>query len=117
MGLAIGSGFYECAVLGFILILVTTVLLDRVSSWIVSTARNMDLYIEFEKMEDLGQIISVFKDMNIQIFDVDIQREKHPNGSVAIGAVISSRLPRKETHSNVMSVISKFDFVTIVDEI
>ena len=117
MGLAIGSGFYECAVLGFILILVTTVLLDRVSSWIVSTARNMDLYIEFEKMEDLGQIIAVFKDMNIQIFDVDIQREKHPNGSVAIGAVISSRLPRKETHSNVMSVISKFDFVTIVDEI
>ena len=117
MGLAIGSGFYECAVLGFILILVTTVLLDRVSSWIVSTARNMDLYIEFEKMEDLGQIISVFKDMNIQIFDVDIQREKHPNGSVAIVAVISSRLPRKETHSNVMSVISKFDFVTIVDEI
>lgn len=117
MGLAIGSGFYECAVLGFILILVTTVLLDRVSSWIVSTARNMDLYIEFEKMEDLGQIIAVFKDMNIQIFDVDIQREKHPNGSVAIGAIISSRLPRKETHSNVMSVISKFDFVTIVDEI
>lgn len=117
MGLAIGSGYYECAVLGFILILVTTVLLDRVSSWIVSTARNMDLYIEFEKMEDLGQIITVFKDMNIQIFDVDIQREKHPNGSVAIGAVISSRLPKKETHSNVMSKISKFDFVTVVDEI
>ena len=43
MGLAIGSGFYECAILGFIFILFTTVLLDRVSSWIVSTARNMDL--------------------------------------------------------------------------
>lgn len=116
MGLAIGSGFYECAILGFILILFTTVLLDRVSSWIVSTARNMDLYIEFEKIEDLGTIIATFKEMNIQLFDVDIQREKQSNG-VTIGVVISARLPKKETHSNVMSVISKFDFVTVVDEI
>lgn len=116
MGLAIGSGYYECAILGFLLIIFTTVVLDRVSAWIVSTARNMDLYIEFEKMEDLGTIINTFKEMNIQIFDVDIQREKQSNG-VTIGAVISSRLPKKETHSNVMSRISKFDFVTVVDEI
>ncbi len=116
MGLAIGSGFYECAILGFLFILFTTVLLDRVSAWIVSTARNMDLYIEIEKMEDLGTIINAFKEMNIQLFDVDIQREKQSNG-VTIGVVISARLPKKETHSNVMSVISKFDFVTVVDEI
>ena len=76
----------------------------------------MDLYIEFEKIEDLGTIIATFKEMNIQLFDVDIQREKQSNG-VTIGVVISARLPKKETHSNVMSVISKFDFVTVVDEI
>lgn len=116
MGLAIGSGFYECAILGFLLILVTTILLDRVSAWIISTARNMDLYVEFEKIEDLGEIISTIKNMNIQIFDVDIQREKQSNGAT-VGAVISSRLPKKETHSNVMSVISKLEFVTVVDEI
>ena len=115
-GLTTAAGFYECAILGFIFILFTTVLLDRVSSWIVATARNMDLYIEFEKMEDLGTIINTFKEMNIQIFDVDIQREKQSNG-VTIGVVISARLPKKETHSNVMSVMSKFDFVTVVDEI
>lgn len=116
MGLAIGSGFYECAILGFLLILFTTIVLDKVSAWIVSNARNMDLYVEFEKMENLGEIINTFKSLDIQIFDVDIQREKQSNG-VTIGAVISSRLPKKETHSNVMSVISKFDFVTVVDEI
>lgn len=116
MGLAIGSGFYECAILGFLLILFTTIVLDKVSAWIVSNARNMDLYVEFEKMENLGEIINTFKSLDIQIFDVDIQREKQSNG-VTVGAVISSRLPKKETHSNVMSVISKFDFVTVVDEI
>lgn len=116
MGLAIGSGFYECAILGFLLILFTTIILDKVSAWIVSNARNMDLYVEFEKMENLGEIINTFKSLDIQIFDVDIQREKQSNG-VTIGAVISSRLPKKETHSNVMSIISKYEFVTVVDEI
>lgn len=116
MGIAIGSGFYECAILGFLLILFTTVILEKVSAWVVSKARNMDLYVEFEKMENLGEIITTIKSMNIQIFDVDIQREKQSNG-VTIGAVISSRLPKKETHSHVMSKISKFDFVTVVDEI
>lgn len=116
MGLAIGSGYYECAILGFLLILLTTIVFEKISSWVISNARNMDLYVEFEKIENLGEIISTFKEMNIQIFDVDIQREKQSNG-VTIGAVISSRLPKKETHSNVMSKISKFDFVTVVDEI
>ena len=116
MGLAIGSGYYECAILGFLLILLTTVVLEKISSWVISNARNMDLYVEFEKIENLGEIINTFKELNIQIFDVDIQREKQSNG-VTIGAVISSRLPKKETHSNVMSKISKFDFVTVVDEI
>lgn len=116
MGLAIGSGYYECAILGFILILFTTIVLEKVSSWVVARARNMDLYVEFEKMENLGEIISTIKAMDIQIFDVDIQREKQSNG-VTVGAVISSRLPKKETHSHVMSKISKFDFVTVVDEI
>ena len=54
--------------------------------------------------------------MNIQIFDVDIQREKQSNG-VVIGAVISSRLPKGESHAHVMSEISNFNFVMLVDEI
>lgn len=116
MGLAIGSGFYECAVLGFTMIIITITVFNKLGSFIVATARNMDLYVEFEKMENLGKIISTIKGMDIQIFDVDIQRDKATNG-FTIGAVISSRLPKKQSHSHVMSEISKFDFVTLVDEI
>ena len=116
MGFAIGSGFYECAVLGFALIIITVTLLNKLGSFVVANARNMDLYVEFEKMENLGKIISTIKGMDIQIFDVDIHRDKATNG-FTIGAVISSRLPKKQNHSHVMSEISKFDFVTLVDEI
>ncbi len=116
MGLAIGAGFFECAILGFMLIVITTIVFDKISSWIVANARNMDVYVEFEKMENLGEIVNTVKSLNIQIYDVDIQKEKNPNG-VTLGAVLSTRLPKGETHSHVMSKISKHKFVTLVDEI
>ncbi len=116
MGLAIGAGFFECAIIGFALIIVTTTLFNKIGAWIVANARNMDLYVEFAEMENLGEIINTIKGMDIQIFDVDIQREKQSNG-VVIGAVLSTRLPKGGTHSQVMSAVSKFDFVTLVDEI
>ena len=116
MGLAIGAGFFECAIIAFVLIIVTTTLFNKIGAWIVANARNMDLYVEFAQMENLGEIINTIKGMDIQIFDVDIQREKQSNG-VVIGAVLSTRLPKGESHSHVMSAISKFDFVTLVDEI
>ncbi len=116
MGLAIGSGFYECAIFGFMLILITTTIFNKLGAWVIANARNMDLYVEFERMDNLGEIISTIKAMDIQIFDVDTQREKQSNG-VVIGAVISMGLPKHETHSHVMSKLSKFDYVTLVDEI
>ena len=116
MGLAIGAGFYECAIFGFLLILITTTIFNKLGAWVIANARNMDLYVEFDRMDNLGEIISTIKSMNIQIFDVDTHREKQSNG-VVIGAVISMGLPKNETHSHVMSKISKFDYVTLVDEI
>ncbi|MDD6275525.1 MAG: MgtC/SapB family protein [Clostridia bacterium] len=116
MGLAVGAGFYECAIAGFILIMVTVSLFDKFSTMIAYKSRNMDLYIEFGSIENLGEIITKIKDMNIQIFDVDIRREKQPNGNF-VSAVISTRLPKGKAHSDIMSAISKFDFVTLVDEI
>lgn len=116
MGLAVGAGFYECAIMGFVLIIITVAPLDKFSSWIAYNSRNMDLYIEFGAIDDLGAIINKIKEMNIQIFDVDIRREKQPNGTF-VSAVISTRLPKGLAHSKVMSSVSKFDFVTLVDEI
>ena len=112
----IGAGFYECAVFGFLLILITTTIFNKLGAWVIANARNMDLYVEFDRMDNLGEIISTIKALNIQIFDVDTQREKQSNG-VVIGAVISMGLPKGETHSHVMSKISKLKYVTLVDEI
>ena len=54
MGLAIGAGFYECVLLGFLLILLTNRLLPFVEDAIIESARNMNIYVEFQTLDNLG---------------------------------------------------------------
>ena len=57
MGLAIGAGFYECVLLGFLLILLTNRLLPFVEDAIIESARNMNIYVEFQTLDNLGDIM------------------------------------------------------------
>ena len=61
MGLAIGAGFYECVLLGFALIFLTNRLLPMVEDAVIENARNMNLYVEFRTLDDLGDIIGRIK--------------------------------------------------------
>ena len=53
MGLAIGAGFYECMVIGFILILLSIRVLPRLERWIVERARNMNIFVETDSAEEI----------------------------------------------------------------
>ena len=53
-GLAIGAGFYECVLLAFLLIPLVTRAPPYVESYIVENARNMNIYVEFRSLDDVG---------------------------------------------------------------
>lgn len=72
MGLAIGAGFYECVLLGFLLILLTNRLLPFVEDAIIESARNMNIYVEFQTLDNLGDIIARIKSQGGQIYEVDL---------------------------------------------
>lgn len=115
MGLAIGAGFYECVLLGFVLISLSMRLLPYVENYIVENARNMNLYVEFQSLEDVGEILNRIKAQDVQIFEVDIDRgreEKFRNPS----AVFSIRLNQKQPHTRLMAAISELESVYAIEE-
>ena len=67
MGLAIGAGFYECVVLAFLLIFLCIRLLPPLENLMVERARNMNLYVEFSSLDDVGAIIGRIKSQGAQI--------------------------------------------------
>ena len=116
MGLAIGAGFYECVVLAFLLIFLSIRLLPYLENFVVENARNMNIYVEFESLDDVGDIIGRIKAQDVQIYEVDIdhgREEKLRNPS----AVFSIRLNHKQMHTQVLAAISELETVRTIDEI
>ena len=70
MGLAIGAGFYECVLLGFVLIFLAIRLLPQVENYIIESARNMNIYVEFQSLDNVGAIINRIKAQDVQIYEV-----------------------------------------------
>ena len=115
-GLAIGAGFYECVFLAFLLISIVIRVLPQVETYIVENARNMNIYVEFESLDDVGDIISRIKSQDVQIYDVEIdhgreEKLRNPN------AVFSIRLNHKQMHTQVLAAISELGSVRTIDEI
>ena len=116
MGLAIGAGFYECVILGFLLIFLSIRLLPYFENWIIENARHMNIYVEFESLDDVGEIIGRIKSQDVQIYDVAIdhgreEKSRHPS------AVFSIRLNQKQMHTQVLAAISELESVRTIDEI
>ena len=115
-GLAIGAGFYECVFLAFLLISIVIRVLPQVETYIVENARNMNIYVEFESLDDVGDIISRIKAQDVQIYDVEIDhgREEKLRSPSAVFAI---RLNHKQVHTQVLAAISELESVRTIDEI
>ena len=61
MGLAIGAGFYECMIVGFILIFLCMRILPLIENAVMAKARNMNIYVEMDSVENVGAIVSLIK--------------------------------------------------------
>ena len=115
MGLAIGAGFEEGALLCCVLISAVITLFARIESVVVSHTRNINLYVEFLHVDDVGKIISVIKSQGIRIFDVEIQKNK--GVAVNQGAVFSVRLPHRMSHAKVMTLVAGVENVRSIQEL
>ena len=113
-GLAIGAGFYECAIAALILMWVTVKILPEIEEAIVERARNMNIYVEFSSMNALGEVIASLRSMNIHIYEVDIHRASQ---GLNPGAVFSIHLDEWRPHAEILATISHLENVTTINEV
>lgn len=116
LGLVVGSGFYEAALFAFLLILITMWLLRPLEEIIIERSRNINIYVEFRSIADMGEILKTIKDQDINIFDMDIHHGKEqivqkPN------AVLYLRMPHRAPHHELITLLSDLEEVYTVKEI
>ncbi len=112
VGLAIGAGFYECAFLCVLLIFLSMWLLPVIENALVMRTRFVNIYVEFDSLDDFGTIIGIIKAQDARIYDVAIGKPggRKPN------AVFYIRL--KDTHSRVriLEAISGLGGVCMIED-
>ena len=116
MGLAIGAGFYTGALFGCVLIIATTALFSKLESFILARSRNINLYVEFEKTEDLTKITTCLHERNVRIYDVELSTARQ-NDSKYPGAIFSLKLPKKVSHAAVVTEIASIKAVRTIEEL
>ena len=116
LGIAIGAGCYECVIIAFALMLLCISLLPAVENYIIENARNINIFVVFTSLDDMGDILGCVKAQNVQIYDVDIERGSETRSGYP-SAVFSMRMNRKMPHTRLMTAISELETVRSVNEI
>jgi len=116
MGLSIGAGFYACAITCLILIFVIITVFPRIEYSIMHTARNINVFIEFNRYEDVGKVSEGIRKMGYKVFGVDIDKDSDIQAG-KIGATFNLYMPERTDHENVLIMLSSVSAVKSVSEV
>ena len=116
LGLAIGIGFYEGAIIGVILIYISLALLPKIENYVYEHSGIINLYVEVENLSYLKSFIQSVKDLDIVVAETNLNQAK-PMTPDGIALTISLKLPKHKDNEETINEISEIEGVTIIDEI
>lgn len=113
VGLCCGAGFYLGAVAAAALILIAEMLMSKLEWYVVSTARTINILVEYSETESLTLIVDTLKNMNVSILDMELTRSsgKNPCVTLSLGTV------RKMRHETIMNQLTGLRGVILVEEL
>lgn len=116
MGIAIGAGFYECVIIGFVLIALCMRAFSVLEARLIENGHYLNVYVEFTSMDDVSLIISRVRHANAQILDIDLTKGSDKKG-IKPSAVLAIKLSDRSPHSEVVAAISELERVYTIEEI
>lgn len=116
LGLAIGVGFYSAAIIGGALILLVMSVLHKLDDKMVATARNVDLYMEFQKMSDLGSFMSKIKNFGMKISEIEMTKSNSTE-DIGVAVLLTLKLEKKRPHTEIIELLSQIEGVRYLEEI
>ncbi len=115
VGLAIGAGFYEAALIATALMLIIELVLSRLEWFVMSSARTINLYIEYKENDTLTAMTDYMHRKRVAINDLQITKSGEASQNPC--AIFSLDLPRKFSHDVLMTALAEIDGVVSVEEL
>ncbi len=116
IGLAIGIGFYSGAILGCLIIFVAMAALHSVDERVMAATKVLNLYIEFDRLNHIGEFIKYIKEQDIRISDMELTKSNSIE-ETGIAALLTLRLPKKQEHTSILSLLGSAEGVKFIEEV
>ena len=110
------AGFFECALMAFAAIILSTTLLDKVEKLITSRSRNMNINIMVTETSVISDVHEVLRGMNLKIFDSEITNVREL-ANESPNVVIESKLTRRRPHVEIIAALAAIDGVISGEEL
>ena len=115
VGLALGAGYFEAGLIATALILLVELVLSRFEWFLMSTARDINLYVEYKEDGALEQVNHYLQSRNVSVTDLHITKSGTSTQNPC--AIFSLQLPRKMTHDKLMTALAEVNGVVSVEEL
>ncbi len=112
IGLSVGAGYYEAGILATVIILLAEIFFSRFEYWVLDSARNINIYVEYTGNDNLDAVILLLKSYRVVILDLEITK----SGSNAC-AIFQLQLPKKLSHDKLLTVVSTSEGIISVEEL
>lgn len=115
IGLALGIGYYEAALVCTILSVLTIVYLNRFENVVVGKNRNVELYIEIKDTEKVNEIIDKINNPKYRIHKTDV-RPARSGIMDNLGLEVSMQLSKNTDKKNMLKEIAAIPEVSFAIE-
>ena len=114
VGLAIGIGFYEAALLCTLFLCFTIIVLHHLDNLFFANKADIDVYIEIADVRHINRVLKDIDEKGYHIHNIDIKPSRTGKDSVGLDATIDSA--KKKTRRDIVYDISLIDDVILVFE-
>ena len=115
VGLALGVGFYEAALTGSVMILLTMTAVQALDSRIHKNTRPVELYAELDQTVSIGVFARRVRELDLQIDGIQLDRE-YSGGSGTRSVLFTVRAKDKHARESLLDSLRKIEGVIYLDE-
>ena len=116
VGLAVGIGFYEAAIVGSVLIFLTLTAVRSLDQHIHRANQAFEIYAELDNSVSIGQFVRSVRSMGVDIESIQLDREYSAENGLR-SLVASVKAEKKTTRDDILENLRQIDGVVYLDPI
>lgn len=114
IGLAVGAGFYEGAILTTVLVELAATVFLKLEKQVITRTSNIHIFLEYSKPQALEDVLAYCHAKEIKIMHLEISRNKEPENATI--ALLSVRLAHQMKSEEALKAMVNVDGVMLAEE-